>query len=329
MLAAVPLCAQAPASPPPPVSVGGLFVTRYLYQLTDTANHLNAFDITRAYLNVIGRFPGGLYTRVTADVFTTADSSRAYRIKFAYVAYTPGKSPLTYKIGEIHTPWLDWEEALWDYRMQGPMAMDRAGYLSASDFGAGVDGKWGPDKVNMQVALVNGEGFNKGTGDRRKELMGRVSLRVRDTNDSSRIGGLRLTAYGQYGKPTSGGERRHLITMISYRSKQTTLAAEAAVTHDTATAPVKVPTNGHLYSAFGIYKIPHSKAAIIARLDVTHAQAGTTTDRQTRFIGGVSYQLHPNWRLLADWDYVGYQATPTAPQQATRSQALFQTMFTF
>jgi len=53
-------------------------------------------------------------------------------------------------------------------------------------------------------------------------------------------------------------------------------------------------------------------------------------DRQTRYIGGVSYQLSPNWRLLADWDYANYQtdALNTA-NFATRSQALFQTQFTF
>src|SRR6059058_2026543 len=72
--------------------------------------------------------------------------------------YTPQSSPLTYKIGMIHTPWLDWEEALWDYRMQGQMALERgfmtttggqSNYISAADFGVGVDGKWGPDKINF------------------------------------------------------------------------------------------------------------------------------------------------------------------------------------
>src|SRR2546430_16432205 len=88
-------------------------------------------------------------------------------------------------------------------------------------------------------------------------------------------------------------------------------------------------TNGHVYSAFGVYKFPQSKAAVNARVDVTHKQSGAV-DKQTRFIGGVSYQLTPNWRLLGDWDYANYQtdALNTA-NYATRSQALFQTQFTF
>jgi len=325
----VQLAAQG--SQAPQVTVGGLVYTQYVYQLKDTVNHLNTFDVKRAYITVIGRFAGGVYTRVTADIYNppaaTGDSSRTYRLKYAYAAYTPNGSPLTFKIGQIHTPWVDWEETLWDYRMQGQVAVERNGYVAAADLGVGIDGKWGPDKINMQVTLVNGENYNRGTGDQRKDVMARVSARVLDTDDSSRVGGLRVTAYGQYGKPTTGGARQRWLGMVSYRTKQITLAGEAALTRDSVTAGTM--TNGHVYSAFGVYKVPQSKAAVLARLDVFHPQAGNSTDKQTRFIGGVSYQLSPNWRLLADWDYVDYQGTPTAAQEATRSQALFQTQFTF
>src|SRR5256886_17643233 len=90
------------------------------------------------------------YTTLFRSYRNPSDSSLSYRLKYAFATYTPQGSPLTFKVGQIHTPWLDWEEALWDYRVQGTMAMDRAGYLSAADLGVGVDGKWGPDKVNFQ-----------------------------------------------------------------------------------------------------------------------------------------------------------------------------------
>ena len=322
---AVQLAAQAPQSPQ--VTVGGVVYTQYVYQLKDTANHINNFDITRAYVNVLGKFSGGVGTRVTADIYRTTDNSLAYRLKYAFATYTPTGSPLTFKLGLIHTPWVDWAEALWDYRMQGQVALERNGYVTSSDFGVGVDGKWGPDKVNFQVTAVNGERYNGGTGDQRKDIMGRVSVRVLDTDDSSRVGGLRVTAYGQYGKPTTGGARQRWLGMVSYRTKQITLAGEAALTRDSVTAGTT--SNGHVYSAFGVYKVPQSKVAVLARVDVFHPQAGNTTDKQTRFIGGASYQLTSNWRLLADWDYVDFQGTPTVAQEATRSQALFQTQFTF
>src|SRR5207245_4968796 len=135
-----------------------------------------------AYANVIGRFAGGVYARITADIYNPpaagGDSSRSYRIKYAYVQYTPSGSQLAFKMGEIHTPWLDWEEALWDYRMQGTMAMERAGYLSAADLGVGVDGKWGPDKVNFQLTVVNGRFYSKPGTTEGKAAQARVSVRM-------------------------------------------------------------------------------------------------------------------------------------------------------
>jgi hypothetical protein len=324
---AVPLAAQG--SPAPQMSVGGLVYTQYLYQLKDTLTHFNSFDVTRAHVTVLGKLSGGVGTRVTADIYRNADGSLGYRLKFAFATYTPQGSPLTYKIGAIHTPWLDWEETLWDYRMQGQMAMERAGYGSPADFGLGVDGKWDSDRVNLQFVVVNGETYKSGevagVGGQGKDAMARVSVRLLDTDDSSRVGGLRVTGYASYGKAAGYADRDRYLGMVSYRTKQFTLAGEAMATQD----GVLTATNGHVYSAFGVYKVPDSQVAILGRVDITHKQAGAT-DQQTRYIAGVSYQLTPNWRLLADWDYANYQTDAlNLANDPTRSQALFQTQFAF
>jgi len=316
-LATSSLRAQTPATPAPQVTVGGVAYLQYVYQLKDTAAHNNNFDVTRAYINVLGRFSGGVSTRVTADINRPAgDNSLRYRLKYAFVAYTPQGSSLTYKLGQIHTPFIDWEEALWDYRMQGQMAMERGGYVSSSDFGLGVDGNWNADRVNMQVGIYNGESYSGGTGDKRKDLMARVSVRVSETDDASRVGGLRVSAYGQYGKPTSGGQRSRLLGMVSYRTKQITLAGEVASTKDAVT--------GRVISAFGVYKLTNSKIAALARVDITDPNTSVANDKQTRLIGGVSYQVSPNLRLLADLDRVSFEAGTTA-----HSLGLFQAQINF
>ena len=318
------------------VTVSGVAYAQYGYLLKDTANHNNNFDITRAYINLIGKFAGGVGVRVTADISrppaVTTDNSLRYRLKYAFATYQPVNSPLTFKLGMIHTPWLDWEEALWDYRMQGQMALERGGYLTSSDIGVGVDGKWGPDKVNMQVTFVNGEGYSGGPGDQRKDVEGRVSVRLLDTSDSSRVGGLRLTGYGQYGKPTGGGKRQRIVGMLSYRSKQITLAGEYAITKDSAGAAALL--DGNVASGFGVFHFPNSKAAVIARVDFTKPNKnGVSTTpgfSSTRYIAGLSYQLSPNLRLLADVDYLSYKnGAPTPAAEASRASALFQTQFTF
>jgi predicted porin len=135
---------------------------------------------------------------------------------------------------------------------------------------------------------------------------------------------LRITGYAGYGRAPTG-DRNRFIGMVSYRSREITLAGEAAITQDGQLSA----TNGHVYSGFGVYRFPRSKAAVIARVDITHPQAGAV-DKRTRYIAGASYQLSPNWRLLADWDYSDFEtdALNTA-NFATRSQALFQTQIAF
>ena len=311
-------------------AVTGIVYSQFVYQLADTANHTNGFDVTRAYVNIVSKFTGGIATRVTADIYRQiGDNSLRYRLKYAYVAYTPGTSPLTFKLGATQTPWLDWEEALWDYRMQGTVALDRNGYLSSSDIGFGIDGKWSGDRVNGAVIFMNGENYNGGTGDQRKDIAARISVRLRPTNDSSRVGGLRLTGYGHYGKPTGGGVRDRAIGMLSYRARELTLAAEYAITRDSSTATPVALLKGSVLSVYGVYHVAKSNVALIGRVDAVDPNTGAAGDRLTRVIGGVSYQLSPNVRLLGDWDHLSYQSTPTPAQEAVRSQALFQAQFSF
>jgi len=324
------IAVAAPAVLPAQTSVGGVAYAQYVYQLEDTANHVNGFDVTRAYVNLLGKFSGGVSTRITADIYRQAgDNSLRYRLKYAFVGYAPAHSPFTFKIGQIQTPWIDFEEALWDYRMQGTVALDRNGYMSSSDFGAGVDGKWGNDRINASTALLNGEGYSGGTGDQRKDFGTRVSVRVRATDDSSRTGGLRVTGYAQIGKPTSGGIRQRFAGLVSYRSSRFTLAAELAATTDSVTATPVAETHGRVISVFGVYHLAGTKASAIARYDVVDPNTTAANDRLSRVIVGLSYQLSPNLRILADVDQLSYQGTPSAAQNAVRSQAAFRAQFAF
>lgn len=317
----------------PNASVTGVVFTQFMYQLKKdsvTDSHLNSFDDTRAYINVLGSLPAGVKGRVTADIFRTADGSLTYRLKYGYLSYTPDSSHITFKFGQMQTPWVDFEETLWDYRFQGTIALDRNKYLSSSDFGAGLDGSWGFEKVNAQVGVYNGENYNGGTGDQRKDIMGRVSFRLMESNFAGRVGGLRLTGYAQTGKPTGGGERQRFVGMLSYRSKMVTLAGEFAATKDSNTA-VSVPqVKGTVITAFGVLNIPNTRFALIGRVDMVDHDKDVDNDKLTRFIAGVSYTHSPNLRLLADIDNNSLEGGTTANSfNSTRSQALLQLEYKF
>ena len=315
----------------PTVTVGGVGYAQFAYYPADTAKGANNFDVTRAYINVIGRFAHGVTVRVTPDIYRTSDGL-TYRLKYGFVTWTPDSSALTFKLGMLNTPYVEWEEQLWDYRMQGTIALDRNGYLSSSDLGFLVDGTWGGEKVTMSAGIINGENYNRPLGDKGKDLAARVSVRLLATDDPGRQGGLRLTGYGQTGKPTGGGTRQRLVGVLSYRSKLLTLAGEAAVTKDSVlTTPASAERKGRVITSFGVLRVPPSyKLQFIGRVDVVDPNTSADDDRHTRIIAGVGYQLTPNLRLLADLDQVSYQGGVTTPAlEVVRSQALFQVQFTF
>jgi hypothetical protein len=332
--------AQAPSAPPsapavsaaapttPSVRVTNTAFLNYFVSLSDTLGRANNFDVARAYINVFGKFDNGISTRVTADIYRPADGTLTYRLKYAFVAWNPGGSPYTVKFGAIQTPWMDWEETLWDYRFQGPVAMDRAGYLTSSDLGIGVDGSYNMDKVNFQATAVNGEGYSKPGGDQGKDAQVRASLRLLNTDDPSRVGGLRVTAYGQYGKMTGGGPRNRFIGMLSYRSKALTLAGEAAVTKDRLASGTDV--DGKVFSAFGVAHVGQTPVAVIGRVDHVDPDTHAAGDAYTTLIVGPSYQVARPLRILLDLDHTMYQADVLpAAVQVNKTRLMLQAQVAF
>jgi hypothetical protein len=268
---------------------------------------------------------------VTPDIYRVADGSLAYRLKYAFVSWSPSQGPITLKFGMVNTPFIEWEETLWDYRFQGTVALDRNGYLSSADIGALVDGNWDNDRIGFSAGVINGENYNRTPGDRRKDLTGRVTVRLLSTDDPSRTGGLRLTAYGHYGKPTGGGTRQRYVGVLSYRSRMLTLAGEIGRTVDSvASAASPVRRAGRVLTTFGVFRVPNSKVSFIGRFDSVDPDTDADNDRQDRIIAGVSYALSPNLRALLDIDHLSYQGGATTPAlEAVRSQALFQLQISF
>jgi len=68
----------------------------------------------------------------------------------------------------------------------------------------------------------------------------------------------------------------------------------------------------------------------VGRVDSFDPSTRIANDRQTRYIGGVSYSHSANLRVLADIDHLVYQAATITPAlEAVRSQALLQVQMTF
>jgi hypothetical protein len=146
-----------------------------------------------------------------------------------------------------------------------------------------------------------------------------------------------LSGYAGIGRRNGGGDRNRFIGMLSYKSKQFTVGGEFVSTKDTISPVAGDSLNlgggtgatGTVLSAFGVVHFPSSPVAAIARVDVTDPNTSTSPNRLTRVIGGVSYQVTPNLRMLADLDLLSFESTPTNATTATRQQALVQMQLTF
>jgi len=160
---AVPAAAQTPAAQAPQVTVSGVSYLQYVYQLKDTANHQNNFDVTgltSTSRTVLGwrqhTYHGGHPARRCRRQLTALSAQvRVRRV------YAPGQlahlqaRPDPHALHRLGRGTVGLPHA-------GQMAMERGAYLSSSDFGLGVDGNWNADKVNMQVGIYNGESYSGG-----------------------------------------------------------------------------------------------------------------------------------------------------------------------
>jgi len=310
--------------------VGGVVYSNYSYQVhADSAGvHQNAFNVERAYFNFTRKFEGGIATRITGDVYRDSNGSINDRLKYAYFTWTPKDSHIDFRFGETQTPWLDWEEGLWGYRMQGTMPMERAGYQTSSDIGLGIDGAWAEQKFNMQASLMNGEGYHAPEGGKYKDVGLRASLRLVPSDEGGSRGGLRVTVLGEAGKNNAGGARNRILGMLSYKSKVLLLAGEVARATNSADS-VSADVKGNLFAVYGTLTPKDSKIGIIARVDNVDPNTGVANDATTRFIGGLSYKLSPNVLLLADLDNVSFQGTPSVQTKSRSSTLYFHTQFTF
>lgn len=320
----------------PTVRVTGQVYAQYEFWASDTAGHNNQFDVTRAYLNALGSFTHGISTRLTVDLYRNGASSLNYRLKYAYFMWQPKPtSPVAFRFGMTQTPWIDWEEQVYPFRMQGTIPLERAGYIVSSDLGVGMDFASPGKAINGTVTLMNGEGYQNPSGGKYKDVMGRLSVRLLPSDDPGIGGGLRLTGYGHLGKiDPFGGPRNRAFGALTYKARAFALAAEAGFARTGVTPSTQTPNppnvDSRTVAGYVVVTPPDLPWQFLGRVERVDPNRDLADDALTRFIAGAAYRLSPNVRLMGDVDAVGYQAsTLPSATQAQKTRLLFQTEFVF
>jgi hypothetical protein len=288
--------AQTPASPAaqpdyPIVRVGVLSYIQYDDELKNR-DAFNVFDLTRAYLNVNGQLAKSVRFRLTPDIRRVTDSSLAgslvMRIKYAFVELDDvGSAKSWIRFGAHQTPWLDFEEGINGYRVQGMMFTEREGLIpGSSDFCVGYLtplGKYG----EVNAGVYNGEGFTQTEVNRFKSFQGRLT--VRPFAGHGLANGFRVSGFYTAGWYAAGRPRRLGILFGSFEQTHVVATAQyvSAVDNPNAAAPRNISRRGA--SGFMTVRQGPKGWAALARLDNLNVDRSIVNDYDRRVIAGGAY----------------------------------------
>jgi len=289
---------------------------------------VNEFYVHRGYLNFKPEFTSALSARITPDITTDKDGDGKgdlkVWLKYIYLKYSlPSAGFFTkpyFEFGQVHRPWLDFEEHINMYRCEGTMFLERNHLLNSADYGVtfvtllgGEVKKTYRENVNkyypgrygsIAVGIYNGGGYHAVENNTNKVVESRFT--IRPFPDS--LPGLQLSYFGAIGKGNTVDEPDwtinsafvsleevwYVLTGMYYKGKGN-YKGDFIDSFGNSTEQ-----SG--YSLFGEIKIPEKKISFIGRYDSFDPDITINQNTLTRTIIGFAYHFHEHHKLLVDYD---------------------------
>ena len=156
------------------------------------------FKVGRAYFTYKTSPVKWFNPRITLDATQDDTGDWKVRLKYVYGKFKGGDlgllTNLALEAGLVHTPWLDFEDAINPYRMKDKMTLERVGVMNSADLGltgfANLGGKLSKSAIkslgnkkyagkfgSVSLGIYNGSGYNKKEKNNNKVFQSRVSLR--------------------------------------------------------------------------------------------------------------------------------------------------------
>jgi hypothetical protein len=318
-----------------------MMFANYFYQtepqVTDTGGNLvnyNAFDITRAYLNVSGNISHIVAFRITPDVnretnpASSLNGSLTFRLKYAYLQtnlddwMTKGSFA---RFGIQQTPYLDYTEGIYRYRFQGTMFVERNNYFASADAGASFHWNFPSNFGDVHVGLFNGENYNKAEANDRKAFSVRATVRP-FASMAPIARGLRATFFYDGDNYLEDAERTRAIGQLTFEHKYAVAGFEYLSAKDRPTASrAAVESDG-----YSIWLTPRSAIGWEGLLRYDHLTPNRSpaleSRKQNRTIVGVAYwfphQRDVSAALMLDYDAESLKNVASVPARRVAIHAL-------
>ena len=243
-------------------------------------------------MNINGQLSKNVRFRLTPDIRRATDSTLAgtlvFRVKYAFLELDNVKSERSWvRFGAHQTPWLDFEESINRYRVQGMMFSEREGLIpGSSDFGVGYFTPLGK-YVDLQTGVYNGEGYAQTDVNKYKSAQARLTLRPFAGRGVAN--GFRLSGFYNAGWYAANRPRNLGIVMGSFEHTNlvATLQYLKATENPNAVAPRDVDRNG--VSGFVEIRQGPKGWAALARVDHLDPDESLASNSQRRVIAGGAY----------------------------------------
>lgn len=280
----------------------------------------NAFKLKRGYLTVESRFNDRFSVRYTQDITIDDEGDDAgnveLRFKYCYLkAQLPDVSFFRHsyvEVGLVHRPWIDFEEHINDYRVQGEMYLERSKLINSADFGltyvtllgGKMDGDYQQSVSNsypgkygsIAVGVYNGAGYHALEANNNKTVETRFTLRPFPEG----LPGLQFSYNMAVGKGNDSLQSDFQLNSfyVSYESEYLTLATQ----YYTGKGNMSGTYHGHNtgYSLFGEFVIPKTKLMLFSRYDRFNPGG---SDAWQVIVGGIGYRFYKQNKILFDIDW--------------------------
>jgi hypothetical protein len=346
-----PTPAATPPDDTPKINVGATLFTNYSYQtepeITDTDGnliHRNAFDVTRAYINVTGNISHIVAFRITPDIRRETGlgsglaGSLILRIKYAFLQanlddwMTSGSFA---RLGIQQTPYLDFMEAIYRYRFQGTMFAERENYFASADGGVSFHYNLPSNYGDIHTGLFNGENYDRAEVNDQKAFMTRGTVRPFAAG-SSLLQGFRATVFYDADHYVKKGERRRFILAPTFQNPRIVAGFEYLFAQDRPSNKPSIPRVDS--SGYSIWLEPNSKIGWDGLVRYDHLTPNTSTvlfpeisgafnsQKRDRIILGVAYWFphegNVSAALMLDYDTQSFTHINLIPTKVVAVHAL-------
>ncbi|MDT8402025.1 MAG: hypothetical protein RQ743_10045 [Bacteroidales bacterium] len=285
---------------------------------------ISTFYLKRGYFTIRTKINDVFSVRYTQDITTDTEGSDMgnveMRLKYLLLKVNLINTDFlkdTYlEFGLVHRPWLDYEQKITGYRVQGKMYTDRYDLISSADFGVTYSGLLGGeidqeyrDRVSsyfpgrygsFSFGIYNGGGYHALEVNNNKIIEGRLSIRPMP----DKIPGVQLSysfSYGNSNTALNNAKYRLNIFHLSSISEKHKLMLQyyqgTGGHGDNYIDAEGLSYRNRGYSGFAEIMIPGTSLALFSRYDkfISYQDAEQI---QNTFIAGLTYRFLRNKVLL-------------------------------